>query len=422
MDKIVIQGGKPLSGQTTISGSKNATLPMMAASLLANGTTVLQNIPDLNDIKTMANLLRIIGAKVQFGEKKIFIDTQQCSFFEAPYELVKTMRGSFYVLGPLLAKYGSAKISLPGGCAWGPRPVDFHIKAMQQLGAQVSIEHGYVTSRCNRLQGAQISFDIQSVGATCQVIMAASLAEGETVILNAAKEPEVYALAQFINAMGGKISGHGTDTVRIRGVKLLQPITFSVPPDRIETGTFLIAAAITKSRFEVKGARFDEVSSLADKLRQAGVQIESQDSRILIDARERNLNPLQITTAPFPGFPTDLQAQIMALMCITPGNSIITDTIYRDRFTHVPELRRLGANIQLDENIAIINGVRKLSGAQVMATDLRASVALVLAGLVADGITEIHRIYHLDRGYEKVEEKLAGLGAQISREKDELPF
>jgi len=417
MDRIVVQGGNRLRGDVRISGAKNATLPMMAATLLTRGRSTLRNVPRLRDVLTMGHVLRVLGAQVDYTDHSMVIDTTNCSYCEAPYELVKTMRASVCVLGPILAKNGHARVSLPGGCAWGPRPVDFHIRAMKELGADVELEHGYIVASAARLRGGTIHFDTSSVGATENAMMAATLAEGTTVITNAAREPEVAALGDFLAAMGAEIEGHGTDTITIHGVDELAPADTDVIPDRIEAGTFMAAAAITGGDVLLTGARRDQCAAVVNKLVEAGSEITDEEGGIRVRGPvwPKSIN---VTTAPYPGFPTDMQAQMMALMTVSDATSVITDTIYADRFSHVPELRRLGADISIDRNVAVVSGVRRLSGAKVMATDLRASAALILAGLVAEGQTEVSRVYHIDRGYEAIEKKLAGLGAIIERVKE----
>ncbi|MFQ6093938.1 MAG: UDP-N-acetylglucosamine 1-carboxyvinyltransferase [bacterium] len=414
MDAFRIVGGKALKGTVRVSGSKNAALPIMVATLLAPGRSVLRNVPDLRDVATMSELLRLLGAEVEFKENVLTVDTSAADNPEAPYDLVRTMRASIYVLGPLVARLGRARVSLPGGCAWGPRPVDLHIKGLQELGAEIDVEHGYIVARAERLKGAHIHFDISSVGATGNVMMAAVLAQGSTRIENAAREPEVVALANFLKKMGAHIEGEGTDTIEIEGVDGLCPQEEQVVPDRIEAGTFMAAAAITHGKITVDECIPEHVSAFTAKLMETGVQIEERKSSITVKALE-GAKPVEVTTTPYPGFPTDLQAQMMAVLSIADGSSVITETVFRDRFTHVPELRRLGAKIKVDENVAVVTGVKRLSGAPVMATDLRASAALVLAGLVAEGETHISRVYHIDRGYERIEEKLSRLGAQIER-------
>jgi len=414
MDKIVVEGGPRLEGVVEISGAKNATLPIMAATLLAPGVFRITNVPSLLDVRTMGHVLRVLGAQVEHHDHALTVDTRNCKYHEAPYELVRTMRASICVLGPILARLGRARVSLPGGCAWGPRPVDFHIRAMRDLGAEVDIEHGYIVARASRLQGGIVHFDTPSVGATENTMMAASLAEGTTIIENAAREPEIGALAEFLRAMGAKIEGDGTGTIVIEGVDGLSPADVEVLPDRIEAGTFMVAAAITGGDVLLTKVRAEHCRPVILKLREAGAEVEQgpEGVRVRGPVWPRSVN---VTTAPYPGFPTDMQAQFMALMSVADGSCVITETIYADRFNHVPELRRLGADISLDRNIAVVTGVKKLSGAKVMATDLRASAALILAGLVAEGETEISRVYHIDRGYEAIEKKLSGLGAQIRR-------
>lgn len=413
MDKFKIKGGNKLAGKVIVSGSKNAALPIMAATILAKGKTVLKNIPHLNDIKMMAHLLRIIGARVNFIKNTMEIDTTHCSFYEAPYELVSKMRASVYVLGPLLARFGKAKVSFPGGCAIGTRPVDMHLQAMESLGANIEIEHGYILADTKKLKGNRIDFRKVSVGATANTIMAAVLAEGTTEIMNAAQEPEIDSLINFLNRMGAKIKRKG-DRIEIDGVDKLQSIETEIVPDRIEAGTFLIAAAITKSEITLENAKPDELDALITKLEQTGCKCEINNKSIkLIPAQ--TLKPIAIVTKPYPGFPTDLQAQFTSLLCFADGVSHIKDTIFPDRFMHVAELNRLEAKINVEDGTAEIQGVEHLSGANVMATDLRASAALVLAGLAAKGETIVSRIYHIDRGYEKIEQKLQKLGADIER-------
>ena len=362
----------------------------------------------------MAHLLRIIGAQVEFTPHKMVVDTSRCNFFEAPYELVKTMRASIYVLGPLLGRFGQARVSLPGGCAWGPRPVDLHLKGMQKLGAQVDLEGGYIVAKARKLKGAKIHFDVSSVGATGNILMAAVLAKGTTLIENAAQEPEIVSLERFLVKMGARIEGVGTETLTIEGVDELQPVSEEVIPDRIEAGTFMIAAAITRGDVLIKNSELGHLDGIVSKLKEAGVQIEVQKDGIRVRAAEQ-LRPLDIVTAVYPGFPTDMQAQWTALMSVVEGTSIVKDTIYLDRFNHIAELCRLGADISTQENSAIIRGVPELMGAPVMSTDLRASASLILAGLSARGTTEVLRIYHIDRGYETIEKKFQELGGDIER-------
>jgi len=415
MDEVWIEGGRKLRGTVSVSGSKNATLPILTATLLAPGIYRFQNVPALRDVSTMLELLSRFGVRSRRDDgHALLVDSTNAHNAEAPYELVKTMRASVYVLGPLLARFGEARVSLPGGCAWGPRPVDLHIKGMQELGADVEIEHGYIVAKCKKLTGSHLSFEISSVGATGNLLMAAATAEGETVIDNAACEPEIEALAEFLASMGVGIDGIGTSRLTIAGTSHPHPSDATMIPDRIEAGTFLAAAAITGGDVEATSVEPRHLDSVIGKLEEAGAEITVEQRSIRLRAPER-LNPLRVTTAPFPGFPTDMQAQFMALLSVARGTSTITDTIYTDRFTHVAELQRLGADIRVEGNTATIQGVPSLSGAPVMATDLRASAALILAGLVAKQETRVSRIYHLDRGYEKIEEKLQGLGAAIRR-------
>jgi UDP-N-acetylglucosamine 1-carboxyvinyltransferase len=414
MDKIVVRGGRSLKGQIVVSGAKNAVLPVMTACLLARGVSVIGNVPRLADVLTMKSVLERLGARVTFEGHTLRIDTSTVDSNEAPYDLVRTMRASIYVLGPLLASLGGAKVSLPGGCAWGPRPVDLHIRSMQELGAKIEIDHGYIVGQTEGLEGTTIRYSMPSVGATGNTMMAASMASGKTVIVNAAREPEITALADFINLMGGKISGAGTDTVEIEGVRELSPARFRIIPDRIETGTFMIAGAITTGNIVIEDCMPEHVESLTRRLVQSGVKVDTQENRIRVRGKRR-IDSVDVITSPYPGFPTDMQAQYMALMSIARDTCVISETVFKDRFTHVPELRRLGANIKISGNTAHVGHVKRLSGAPVMATDLRASAALVLAGLVADGETHISRVYHIDRGYEAIERKLRDLGADIAR-------
>ncbi|MDI6808766.1 MAG: UDP-N-acetylglucosamine 1-carboxyvinyltransferase [Candidatus Eisenbacteria bacterium] len=417
MQKIVIRGGNKLKGTVEISGAKNAVLPMMAASLLTPGKFLLRNVPRLKDVDTMAKVLGVLGATVEMDGNEMRINTTACSSHEAPYELVKTMRASVYVLGPLLARFGKARVSLPGGCAWGPRPVDLHIKGMKELGAKIRIVHGYIEGEVTKLKGKRIRFSTPSVGATGNVVMAAATAAGTTVIENAAREPEIAALADFLNVMGARISGHGTETITIDGVDSLGPAEFTVIPDRIEAGTFLVTGAVTGGTVRLKKCNASHLTSVLAKLEEAGTKVLAEKDELVVSSAPRP-RPIEIGTAPYPGFPTDMQAQMMALLSVAGGTSVITDNIYFDRFTHVAELRRLGADIALEGNAAKIRGVEKLSGAPVMATDLRASAALIIAGLIAEGETHISRVYHIDRGYEKIEQKLMSLGADIRREEE----
>ncbi|MGD9142161.1 MAG: UDP-N-acetylglucosamine 1-carboxyvinyltransferase [bacterium] len=414
MDKIIVRGGKRLKGKVKIGGAKNAVLPVMTACLLTRGVSVIRNVPRLQDVASMAAVLEQLGVACDFKDDVLTIDSSKVSGHEAPYDLVRKMRASIYVLGPLLASTGRARVSLPGGCAWGPRPVDLHIRAMRELGASVDIDHGYIKSEARRLKGSHVTFSAPSVGATANTMMAASRARGQTVITNAAREPEITALADFLNLMGARVAGAGSDVMTIDGVNDLSPAEFKIVPDRIETATYMVAGAITAGQIEITDCVPEHVESVTVKLAQCGVAVEAARGRIRVKGR-KVMNSVDVVTAPYPGFPTDMQAQFMALMTIAKGTSIISETIFRDRFTHVPELRRLGADIKLNGSTAQVGYVKKLSGAPVMATDLRASAALVLAGLVAEGETHVSRVYHIDRGYEAIEEKLRGLGADIQR-------
>ena len=413
MDKIIIQGQNPLSGSVKISGAKNAVLPIMTAALMAEGESVITRVPDLRDTRTMIKLMEIVGARCSFKDNNLLIDASTVNNPEAPYDLVKTMRASFYVLGPLLARFGTVKVSLPGGCAWGPRPVDFHLKGLEKLGAKVTLKSGYILAEAKRLKGAKISFEFPSVGATGNIAMAAATAEGTTVIENAAREPEIVQLCQYLNQMGASISGIGSSRITIDGVESLHPANIDVIPDRIEAGTFLMAGALM-GKITLTDVKPDHLDSVLLKLREVGSRIETTPNSITIEPGQ--LKAVDMTTAVYPGFATDLQAQWVALMSLAKGSSLVTDTVYHDRFSHVPELNRLGANIKVDNNTAFIRGVDDLVGAPVMSTDIRASASLIIAGLVACGETTVSRVYHIDRGYERIEEKFDGLGAKIVRE------
>lgn len=415
MDKFVITGGKKLNGKVSVSGAKNASLALMPAVLLTSGISKLYNTPRLNDVFTMLKLLSQMGITSDFQDEQLILNTTEVKTYEAPYELVKKMRASIYVLGPLLSRYGYAKVSLPGGCAWGPRPINLHLMALQKMGAKIELEQGYIIAKTNRLNGAKISFDIPSVGATGNTLMAATLAKGTTVINNAACEPEITNLANFLVKMGAKINGIGTSILEIQGVDELTPSEINTIPDRIEAGTLLIAAAITKGKIELVDANENHIYAILSKLEEAGFRIILNNNSIQIDATNSEIKSVDVSTSVFPGFPTDMQAQWIALMTIANGTANVTDTIYFDRFNHVPELVRLGADIVVNDNSARVVGVKKLTGAKVMSTDLRASASLVLAGLAAEGTTEVLRVYHLDRGYQKIEEKLNSLGADIQR-------
>jgi UDP-N-acetylglucosamine 1-carboxyvinyltransferase len=414
MDALVIRGGRRLNGRVEISGAKNAALPVMAATLLSPGVHTLRNLPRLADTRTMTRVLEKLGARVEFGGGACRIDTSGVSRVEAPYDLVRTMRASIYVLGPLLARFGAAKVSLPGGCAWGPRPVNLHIDGLNAMNARLEIEHGYIVGREVALRGAAFSFDVVSVGATAQLMMAATLAEGVTVLENVALEPDVTALGAVLVQSGARIEGLGSRRLTITGVRELKPIDTTIIPDRIEAATFLAASAITGGSLTLERCRPDDLAATIHKLEEAGCEILSEDERLTIGGPRRPA-AVDLHTAPFPGFPTDMPAQMMAVCAIADGTSVITDTIYLDRFSHVPELARLGADIRLEQNTAIVKGVERLQGAPVMATDIRASAALVLAALVAEGETRISRIYHLDRGYEALDQKLVRLGAAVER-------
>ena len=414
MDALVIEGGHRLSGRVEISGAKNAALPLMTATLLSPGVHTLRNVPLLADTRTMARVLEQLGARVEFRGHACKIDTSDVHSVEAPYDLVRTMRASIYVLGPLLARFGAARVSLPGGCAWGPRPVNLHIEGMRALGADLQIEHGYLVAKDVKLTGARIGFETVSVGATGNLLMAAVLAEGTTVLDNAAIEPDITALAEVLVRCGARVEGIGTRCMTIHGVRSLTPIDTTIIPDRIEAATFLAAAAITGGSITLERCEPAHMAAAIHTLEVIGCNVLPGNREVTIDGPVRPAAH-DVTTSPFPGFPTDMQAQMMAVLAVADGSSVITDTVYLDRFTHVPELARLGARIALEGNVATIQGVDRLQGAPVMATDIRASAALVLAGLVADGETRISRIYHLDRGYEGLDGKLVKLGARIER-------
>jgi UDP-N-acetylglucosamine 1-carboxyvinyltransferase len=414
VDKLRITGGRPLEGAVRISGAKNAALPVMAATLLAPGVHRLRNVPRLRDTQTFARVLELLGAKVAFEDNLLTIDTAGVNSVEAPYELVKTMRASIYVLGPLLARFGEARVSLPGGCAWGPRPVNLHLSGLQAMGAPLEIEHGYIVGKNVKLKGATFGFDVVSVGATAQLMMAAVLAEGSTVLENVALEPDVTALGEVLVDCGARIEGLGTRRLAIQGVSGLRPIDATIIPDRIEAATFAAATAMTGGKVRLEGVVPDHFEAALRKLEEAGCTLQRAADAVSITAPARPA-ALNVVTQPFPGFPTDMQAQMIAVAAVASGTSVIEDTIYVDRFTHVPELARMGAQVELKGNVAVVKGVEQLSGAQVMATDLRASASLVMAALAARGETVIDRIYHLDRGYEALEKKLSALGARIER-------
>ena len=416
LNKLLIQGGTRLEGEIRISGAKNAVLPILAGTLLADGPAIIENVPHLHDVTTTVELLGCMGVQVVIDEKlSIEVDCSTIENYVAPYHLVKTMRSSILVLGPLLARYGQAEVSLPGGCAIGSRPVNLHIKGLQDMGADVVVKNGYIHAEAERLKGARLVMDIVTVTGTENLMMAATLADGVTVIENAAREPEVIDLANFLNAMGAKISGAGTDTISIEGVEKLTGTRYRVLPDRIETGTYLVAAAISGGRIKVKDTDPKLLDAVIDKLREAGADINCGDDWIELDMHGKRPKAVSIRTAPFPAFPTDMQAQFAALNTIAEGTSTIVETVFENRFMHVQELQRMGADIEVEGNTAIVRGVNKLTAAPVMATDLRASASLIMAGLIAEGETEVQRIYHIDRGYEIIEEKLSQLGANIRR-------
>jgi len=415
MDAIEITGGRPLRGEVAVSGSKNATLPQIAATLLASGESRLRGVPDLADVRTLGRLLHHMGAKVERAtDGSLMIDASGVDRPEAPYELVKTMRASVLVLGPLLARFGKARVSLPGGCAIGARPIDQHLKGLQALGAKIELAHGYVEAQAARLRGATVLFDLPTVTGTENLMMAGALAEGRTTLENCAREPEVTALAEALNAMGARVLGAGSSVITIEGVTSLRPMDITAIPDRIEAGTLLAAAMITAGDVLVRGARAADFDAALAKMREAGARVTAERDGLRIVGPERP-EAVDFITAPFPGFPTDLQAQLMACLSVARGASRVVETVFENRFMHVQELSRMGADIAIDGHTAVVRGVEKLSAAPVMATDLRASASLVLAGLRAEGTTTVHRVYHLDRGYEGLEKKLSSLGANITR-------
>ncbi|WP_322520585.1 UDP-N-acetylglucosamine 1-carboxyvinyltransferase [Guyparkeria halophila] len=416
MNKLLIRGGTPLDGEIRISGAKNAVLPMMAASLLADSPVIIENVPHLQDVTTTMELLGRMGATLTVGDQmSVEVDTTTVDTLEAPYDLVRTMRASILTLGPMLARFKKARVSLPGGCAIGTRPVDIHLKGLEALGADVRVEGGYIETAAEQLVGARIVLDQVTVTGTENLMMAAVFAKGETVLENAAREPEVVDLANFLNAMGADVRGAGSDVIRIHGVERLQGVRYRVLPDRIETGTYLVAAAMTRGRILVRDTRPELLDAVLAKLEQAGAEIELGEDWIRLDMHGRRPKAVDIRTAPHPGFPTDMQAQFVAMNAVAEGTSTVVETIFENRFMHVQEIQRMGADIHIEGNTAIIRGVEALSGAPIMATDLRASASLVLAGLVANGETVVNRIYHIDRGYESIEEKLSRLGANIQR-------
>jgi UDP-N-acetylglucosamine 1-carboxyvinyltransferase len=414
LDKIIIHGGRRLKGAVRISGAKNSALPLLFATLLAGGEHRITRVPALRDIATAGKLLSMLGARVERRDDSFTVEASAIDNLEAPYDLVRTMRASVLVLGPLLARFGRARVSLPGGCAIGARPINLHLKGLEALGACIDLDHGYVEARARRLRGARIYLDIPTVGGTENLMMAAALALGETVLENAACEPEVVDLAAALNSMGARIEGAGTDRIRIEGVDELRPLRYEVMPDRIEAGTFMVAAAMTRGDIELLDVRTGDLEALASKLREAGAEVTMVADRVRVQG-PRRVSPVNIKTRPHPGFPTDMQAQFMAMMTLADGTSVITENVFENRFMHVCELQRFGADITIEGNTATVRGVRGLIGAPVMATDLRASACLVLAGLAAQNTTEVARIYHLDRGYERIEEKFRLLGAHIDR-------
>ena len=416
MDKLLIKGGRPLDGEIRISGAKNAALPILAATLLADDPVNLSNIPHLHDITTTIGLLAQMGSELTIDERmNLEVDSSNIKEFFAPYELVKTMRSSILVLGPLLAKYGKADVSLPGGCAIGSRPVNIHLQGLQSMGADIQVEGGYIRATAKKLKGVHLTMDIVTVTGTENLMMAATLAEGITILENAAREPEVSDLANCLVSMGAKIKGAGTDRIEIEGVEKLSGTSYKIMPDRIETGTYLVAAAMTGGKIKLRNTRPDLLDAVLSKLTEAGASVDVDENTITLDMDGCRPKAVDIHTVPFPGFPTDMQAQFTAMNCIATGSGVITESVFENRFMHVQELQRMGADLKLEGNTAISAGVDRLTGAPVMATDLRASASLVLAGLVADGDTVVDRIYHIDRGYETIEEKLTQLGAYIRR-------
>ena len=416
MEKLLIKGGKSLAGEIDCSGAKNAALPVIAASILSSDDITLKNLPYLQDITTMFELIGSMGADISLDEKMNFkLNTSNLSNLEARYELVKTMRASILVLGSMVAKYGYAKIALPGGCAIGSRPVNYHLNALEKLGAEISLKSGYIEAKAKKLIGAEIEFEGVTVTGTENLMMAASLAKGVTILTNVAKEPEISDLADFLNSMGAKISGAGTDEIRIEGVEKLSGTSFTIPADRIEAGTYLVAAALTNGEITINKIDPSRMGAIIQTLMEVGAVIDSNEKSISLDMTKNNIKPVDIVTAPFPGFPTDMQAQFTVLNCMGKGESHVKETIFENRFMHVQELNRMGTDITINGTTAVINGVKSISGAQVMATDLRASASLILAGLVAKGETIVDIIYHIDRGYERIEEKLSNLGAEIMR-------
>jgi UDP-N-acetylglucosamine 1-carboxyvinyltransferase len=416
MDRIIVEGGRSLKGQVRISGAKNAALPILVSSLLTEGSSTYSNVPDLKDVESIKLLLCNLGARAEAHGDTVHVDTGRILSYEAPYDLVRKMRASILVLGPMLARLQKARVSLPGGCAIGARPINLHLKGLAQLGADIKLEHGYVRAKAKKLKGADIYFDTVTVTGTENLMMAAVLAEGTTILRSAAREPEVVALAEVLNQMGADIQGAGTATITIKGVTSLRPVSVKIIPDRIETGTFMIAAALTRGDVTLVDCEPDHVGACIDKLKRAGVSIRIDEKIIQIQGNDEIIS-VDVKTQPYPGFPTDMQAQFMVLMSVANGTSIISETIFENRFIHVSELKRMGADIKISGNTAMVKGVAGLSAAPVMATDLRASACLILAGLVAQGQTEVNRVYHLDRGYEAIEKKFCELGAAMRRVK-----
>jgi UDP-N-acetylglucosamine 1-carboxyvinyltransferase len=418
MDQLIIEGGRPLVGHVTISGSKNAALPIMCAALLARGCSRIRNVPDLRDVRTMIRLLVMLGADSRYlAPNTVSSDASKAEGIEAPYDLVKTMRASVLALGPLLARHGQARVSLPGGCAIGERPIDQHLKGLSSMGAKIEMDGGYVLAQAKRLKGADIAMDLVTVTGTENLLMAATLAKGETILRNAAREPEIVDLAQALNQAGARIEGAGEAVIRIKGVDEINPLEHSVMPDRIEAGTFMVAAGITKGELSIANPPLEHLTVIIGKLKEAGLRFQQTPKGLVVSAR-RAPKAVSIITGPYPGFPTDMQAQFMALMALAGGSSVIQETIFENRMMHTSELRRLGANIEVNGSTAVVTGSRHLTGAPVMATDLRASACLVLAALAAEGQTKISRVYHLDRGYEYIDRKLSQAGAVVKREKE----
>jgi UDP-N-acetylglucosamine 1-carboxyvinyltransferase len=420
MDKLIIEGGKPLVGRVRVAGAKNATLPLMCATLLTRGRSHLKNVPDLRDVRTMGKLLTTLGARVEAKADELWVDTAGAEGQEAPYELVKTMRASVLALGPLVAKTGLGRVSLPGGCAIGERPIDQHLKGLEAMGAKIELAGGYVIARAKRLKGAEVAMDLVTVTGTENLMMAAVLAKGTTVLRNCAREPEVVDLARALNAAGARIVGAGTPTITIEGVDDLGPLEHSVMPDRIEAGTYMVAAGITRGELTIADAPLEHLTAVVGKLKEAGLRFQQTPKGLVVSAR-RAPRPVSVLTGPYPGFPTDMQAQVMALLTLSTGSSLIQENIFENRLMHTSELRRLGAVVEVTGSTAVVKGVRKLTGAPVMATDLRASACLVLAALAAEGETHISRVYHLDRGYERIDQKLTAAGASIRRVTEAAP-